>query len=63
MGTQKSLFDSTIPDTGPIAVCPACGYTGYTLLFEGKTMKCGQCHITIYDQLLTNENDDNIENF
>lgn len=60
MGTQSNLFDPTIPETGPIALCPACGYTGYTLLFEHTTMKCGQCHITIYD--ITNPNPDENEN-
>lgn len=59
MGNQTSLFDSSIPDTGPIQVCPACGYTGYTLLFEEK-VKCSQCYITIYDAMTFNsENDEN----
>lgn len=53
MGIQQHLFDPSIPQTGPIATCPACGYTGYTLLFEETTMKCAQCYITIYDPLNT----------
>lgn len=51
MGTQKHLFDPSIPETGPIALCPACGYTGYTLIFhyEEEQCKCAQCYSVIYD--------------
>lgn len=62
MGTQSNLFDSTIPETGPIALCPACGYTGYTLIFhylEDDQIKCSQCYTIIFDPTIHGNNETN----